>query len=253
GLAGCVVVVWCVVLLNAGAFSAFAAGVAVVFWLCLVSVFLLLEWAVLALLGMGAPPLPGPLSSWSGSGWLMGGMIALLLVTTLLREGLLAPSFVLSLNWYSSSNHRNTQSNTQGSTNGFNGDVARMRGSYLECEVFCDDGTVCRAFKHHLACDNARGPNTEGLPVTSATIRLNHGGDPFCYTPLFKSTTLQAHVNADLSTAQGSASSHQSLSMTTQLDYTMTGIGSCHTFNSKLGALLAREVAGGLNDVIQGN
>lgn len=252
--AAVVALVWAVSLLRHG-FSLWVPPMTVVLWACLVSVALLIEWAVLARSGRGVPHLPGPLAPLSGDRRVVGAMLVFLAAVTLLREGALAPSFVLAMNAYSTQSSHNTQESTSGRSQAMGpGTEARMAGSYVSCQVICQpSGAVCDQLQADLLCDNHRGPNTGGRSVVYAQVNVTHSGDPMCYVPLYKSASSRMDATADLNTARGGASAHQHLTITSTLEHTMTGMGSCYAFKEQVGRQHAQRVGASLNAIIRAN
>ncbi len=242
--------VWWAVVLG-GAFTWVLVPVMLVVWLYLFCVVLLVEWGVARLRGGAPPTLPWRLAPFTGSKRALQVMVAVVVTVTLLREGLLAPDFVLTFEWNSASQNSKWQSNNSAQHQQRGGPPIRLATRHVNCNVRCDpSGAVCSGFLRALHCDS----HGLGAPTgaVSVEVALRHPGEPFCYVPLYKSATLTSNVTLDAhaeSRTEGrwGTASHN-LGMTITTSQTATGFGSCHRFQEKLGRQAALEVAKNLRD-----
>jgi hypothetical protein len=215
-----------------------------VFWAYFLGALLLIEWAVLRILKKGAPALPFVPAGWSGRRTTLIVMIVFVALVTVVREGALAPEFALNFNWYTADHRRSTTANTSGSS-AHTGPPIRFARRFVNCRLYCrPDGALCRSFKQSLRCDNHRTTPAAGQPVVNVDVTMHAADEPFCYTPLIKSSVFQytAMVRAWAGGPKGTKNA--SMNVTGSVDQQMYGFGSCYTFKRLVGKMAAIEVAG---------
>lgn len=242
----------------AGAGSAALAPMALVFvpvfWIYLVSIVLLVEWALLAR-RRSHPELPIGPPAWNGRRGTLYVLVAIVVVVTLLREGAFAPRFTYVFNRYTSERTHHFDTHTGGTTTAV-GDAAptKLAGHYVECNVSCSPlGNLCDAFRSRFKCDNDHPDRPVRTPPVTVFGSVSFGSDPFCYTPLYKSgaTDIHATLNIGVSAPEGTAS--HSFTLTGNITQSMSGIASCYTFSRLLGEEGANILANAVNQYIQAN
>lgn len=245
--------VFCIILFVSIGPSLLTIPFIAVYWLYLLSMFIVAEWALLRLFRKGVPYLPLRLGRWSGKRIVLGLLIVFFLVVTVLREGALAPTFVYNVNWYGA--HTTTQNNFNSnsvSTNmGQDGDL-RLSGRYVDCTLItCTPASdVCDAFERNFNCDNHHPERTRSEPVASVSVHVQSGVDPFCYTPLSKSATHQFSADVTIHGSHGGSSVSHSMTINSTIDQSMSGIGSCFVFRGLVGREMSSIVARHINEFL---
>ncbi len=250
-LAGGLVLLWLLVA-GAAAIDPLALPFLAIFWLYLVCIALLIEWA--ALRGRGQhPELPFGPPAWSGQRWTLRALIGFVALVTLLREGAFAPGLTYDINLQTS--HRTLTQNTTTSASSSAMDGAgqpRLAGTRVQCLVTCSPNTaMCEAFTRRFHCDEP--DPTNAAPQAFLTGTVSFGAEPFCYTPLYKSGRVPVTATLSLTTAIPGANASHSMNVTGDISQTMTGIGSCYTFRRQLGEQGAELLTQTINSYIQAN
>ena len=125
---------------------------------------------------------------------------------------------------------------------------------FVNCRLHCrPSGALCRSFKQNLRCDNHRTKRVAGQPLVNVDISMHAADEPFCYTPLIKSSVFQysAMVRAWAGGPGGTKNASANISGT--VDQQMYGFGSCYTFKRLVGKMAAIEVAGKIRELLAKN
>jgi hypothetical protein len=177
-----------------------------------------------------------------------------------LREGALAPDFVLSFHQYSAEHH--VQTDTSSSVNGVSTNHApelrfagrAMRLSFPNCH---GDAVVCRGFERALPPRQREGEDLASIAPVSLQVTVN--SSTTCMMPLIKSGTFDVNVMADahLNSHAGEdllkdgningdippmATKSLSVNATLNLRHEMLGPVSCRVFKLTAGERLARSL-----------
>jgi hypothetical protein len=185
-----------------------------------------------------------------------------------LREGALAPDFVLNFHQYSAKHH--IQTDTSSSVNGMNmGDAPELRFagralrlSYQTCH---GDAVVCRGFERALPPTQREGEDLASIAPVSLQVTVN--SSTTCMMPITKSGTFDVTVMADahLDSHPGKdllkdgnvngdippiATKSLSVNATLNLRHEMLGPVSCRVFKLTAGERLARSLAGTLEQTL---
>lgn len=245
-------------------------------------------FAALTLLGLAGAlrtarkqPVPLAFGQWSArfvsasSQWKI--LLALGAVFFALREGLLAPDFVVD--WHSYRARRTQQSHNtvavSGSTLGEMAPVTFAGRELLCTSVQCSGGqTFCRSLEAHLPC--SPGPTAFDEHPGAARLRLTvsvqfHGS---CWMPLVKSGTFQVLATAEMHAYERRSKdghllgpghpidenakilvSNKALSFDENrtLEQAMTGAASCRAFQWAAGSVVAQETIASIRAAARNN
>lgn len=250
-IAAIVLAIFCIVFHISIGFSIPTIPIVVIFWLYLLALVIIAEWAMLRLFRKGVPSLPFKLERWSGRPIVLGILIVFVMLVTIVREGALAPAFTYNVNWYRA--HHNTQndftSNSNSTSMGQNGEL-RLAGRYVDCtSIICSPSSdLCDAFEREFNCDNHHPERPRTEPVASVTVNVQGDPAPFCYTPLSKSATYQFTADLNIHGSHLGSSVNHSMSINSTIDQSMNGLGSCFVFRGLLGHQMASIVARHINE-----
>jgi hypothetical protein len=250
-LAGGLLLLWLLVA-GGAAIDPIALLFMAIFWLYLVCIALLIEWAVLWRRGRH-PELPFGPPAWSGQRWTLRVLAGFVALVTLLREGAFAPDLTYDINLQTSRRAVTQNTTTSASSTAMDGAVQpRLAETRVQCLVSCSPNTaMCQAFTRRFRCDDPDPTSTAPLAILSGTVSF--GAEPFCYTPLYKSGRVPVTAMLTLGVATPGANANHSISLTGDIAQTMTGVGSCYTFHRQLGEQGAELLAQALNHYIQAN
>lgn len=169
-----------------------------------------------------------------------------------LREGALAPDFVLSFHNYSLDQKLQTDWSSSSSTFSIGGaESTQIAGRTLFCAFPQCSGndTVCRAFEAALPCTDI-GEDIPDDARATASISVTVRGSSTCMLPLVKSGTFRLDGSTGMSARSGTVdlesderapmvSASRSMSVTMELRQEMIGPSSCRTFEYEAGLHLA--------------
>ncbi len=223
--------------------SGLAIVLAPLLYAFLASVALTVEVLVLRRRGK-VPALPGPLARLEP--YLLKICVPVVIVVTLLREGLLAPHFVLTLDWWNATHYAN--STWSGSTSFIgSGDAPRFAGRRLYCTLTCHGSdAVCTGIDQVITCNEA-GPAQVSIDID---VQVD---EPFCYLPLVKSTdgSFSASASISLATAGGSRSGSVQLNGHAGID--LQGVMSCRSFRLFYGREIGKRIAADIDGFLRQN
>jgi hypothetical protein len=206
---------------------------------------LMVEALILRLRGM-VPALPGPLARLESK--LLWITIPIVVVVTLLREGVLAPHFTLNLNWWRATHYANANSTSQSSWSGTDA-APRFAGRPVVCTLSCTGAeAVCDGVDEIITCDD-RTPTPDAVDL-SISVDV---GEPFCFVPLFKQAdgSFSGSAGATVSDGQGSRSGSVSFHGAAGAD--ATGIMSCRAFRKLYGREIGKVLASELDKFLVQN
>jgi hypothetical protein len=245
-------VLGCLAAMGPGILALGVLPFALLFWAYLLSLALLLLWLVAWRRGLEAPALPYGPARWRGQQRTLYALAGFAFLMTLLREGAFSPDLELNFDLYSNNSSWTSQTNSSFSSN-YTTEPVRLAGRFIDCTgLSCSPrGALCEAFERSFSCQNsARVP--EG-PVASVFGSVSFNGDPFCYTPLYKSAGVSLSGNFTISASSPGGSVGHSLLLSSQLAQTTTGIASCLTFQRLLAQQAAVIVNGEINKIVSSN
>lgn len=185
-----------------------------------------------------------------------------------LREGALAPDFVLSFHHYSADHH--VQTNTSSNVTGMSTDNApelrfagrKIRLSYYTCQ---GDAVVCRGFERLLP--PKQRADEDFASIAPVTLQVTVNSSTTCMMPLTKSGTFDVTVMADahLNSHAGKdllkdgdvnadvppiATKSLSVNATLKLRHKMLGPASCRIFRLTAGEQLASSLTETLEEML---
>jgi hypothetical protein len=229
---------------------------AMVLWAYLLSGLLLVEWGVLRALRRGVPALPVGPDSWSGKRATLVTLLGVAGVVTLLREGALAPTFVLDMSWSSTHTQSQRSATVTSSEMTLSGSPVRLAGRYVDCTgLLCGAGDLCGGFRARLHCDSDDAkrprPGYGARALVSGTVSFPP--DPFCYEPLYKKADVQFSGTITVGGSTLGASKSVFIDLNDSISEERTGLSSCYAFRRHMGAEAADLVADEINSALRNN
>lgn len=218
---------------------------ALILYVFVVAVVLTLEALVLRLRGQ-VPALPSALARLEPH--LLRVTIPLVLIVTLLREGVLAPHFTLDLNWWQATHYGNSSSSGGASFVGY-GDPLTFAGHPVVCTLSCTGAEpVCEGIDELITCDEREAsPDAVSLQVD---VRAD---TPFCYVPLVKSGdgNFSASASVSLATSQGSKTG--SVTIDGAAGAEVMGLMSCRSYRQLYGREIGKRLVAELDGFLAQN
>lgn len=176
--------------------------------------------------------------------WLV--VFTVLVGVALVREGAFGETASLELDWFRSWNNATTHSSLNSREVG----AASFADRLVFCEVSCDPaGRVCDAVLELV--HGAQGPAT--ADSVHCTIAIDTGPAPFCYTPLFKRSSISASFEGTFRVRDTEGEQEMQLRGAAAIKSSAVGILSCLNFRRLVGREAAQAILREVNGAIAAN